>query len=97
MKLLSKKEIEHDLAKLAGWTIHGKVIRRNIEFADFAQAMGFTCSIALYAERAQHHPDIDIRWNKILLSLSTHSAGGITEKDISLAREINSLTEVHNA
>jgi 4a-hydroxytetrahydrobiopterin dehydratase len=97
MKVLTKKEIQHDLTKLVGWTIHGKEIRRNIEFADFAQAIGFVSSVALYAERAQHHPDIDIRWNKISLSLSTHSAGGITEKDISLAREINSLMEMRIA
>ena len=93
MKLLTGKEIKRSVRELDGWMIRGKVIRRNIEFADFAQAMGFVGSVALYAERAQHHPDITIRWNKISLSLSTHSAGGITKKDISLAREINTLIE----
>jgi 4a-hydroxytetrahydrobiopterin dehydratase len=53
--------------------------------------MGFVNSIALLAERANHHPDIDIRWNKVLLVLSTHSEGGITQKDISLAKEIESF------
>jgi len=53
--------------------------------------MGFINSIALLAERANHHPDIDIRWNKVQLVLSTHSEGGITQKDIALAKEIESF------
>ncbi len=53
--------------------------------------MGFVVSVGLLAEKANHHPDIDIRWNKVTLVLSTHSAGGITEKDIALAREIEKL------
>jgi 4a-hydroxytetrahydrobiopterin dehydratase len=53
--------------------------------------MGFVQSVALLAEKADHHPDIDIRWNKVTLMLSTHSEGGLTEKDFSLAVQINSL------
>jgi 4a-hydroxytetrahydrobiopterin dehydratase len=91
MTLLTKKEIHSVLTELPGWVLHGKEIRRKFEFTDFARAMGFVNSVALFAERANHHPDIDIRWNKIALSLSTHSEGGITGKDISLAKKIDSL------
>ena len=93
MSILTKKELQSGLAELKSWKYQGKEIRRKFEFVDFAHAMGFVNSVALYAERANHHPDIDIRWNKISLSLSTHSEGGITEKDISLAKKIDALIE----
>ena len=93
MSLLTKKELRLGLAELKSWKLQGKKIRRKFEFIDFARAMGLVNSVALYAERANHHPDIDIRWNKITLSLSTHSEGGITEKDISLAKKIDTLRE----
>jgi len=76
---------------LTGWIKLGDKIKKKFEFKDFVQAMGFINSIALLAERANHHPDIDIRWNKVQLVLSTHSEGGITQKDIALAKEIQSL------
>jgi 4a-hydroxytetrahydrobiopterin dehydratase len=91
MALLTKKEIRLVLTELSGWKLQGNEIRKKFVFADFARAMGFVNSIALCAERANHHPDIDIRWNKITLSLSTHSEGGITKKDISLAKRIETL------
>jgi 4a-hydroxytetrahydrobiopterin dehydratase len=76
---------------LTGWIKLGDKIKKKFEFKDFVQAMGFINSIALLAERANHHPDIDIRWNKVQLVLSTHSEGGITQKDIALAKEIESF------
>ena len=76
---------------MTGWIKLGDKIKKKFEFKDFVQAMGFINSIALLAERANHHPDIDIRWNKVQLVLSTHSEGGITQKDIALAKEIQSL------
>jgi 4a-hydroxytetrahydrobiopterin dehydratase len=91
MPLLTKKEIQGVLKELSRWKLQGNEIRKKFVFADFARAMGFVNSVALYAEHANHHPDIDIRWNKVTLSLSTHSEGGITEKDISLALKIDSL------
>ena len=93
MSILTKKELQSGLAELKSWKYQGKEIRRKFEFIDFARAMGFVNSVALYAERANHHPDIDIRWNKISLSLSTHDEGGITHKDISLAKKIDTLIE----
>jgi 4a-hydroxytetrahydrobiopterin dehydratase len=91
MAILNDSEIQRELKNLAGWIKLGDEIKKNFEFKDFVQAMGFVNSIALLAERANHHPDIDIRWNKVLLVISTHSEGGITQKDISLAKEIESF------
>jgi 4a-hydroxytetrahydrobiopterin dehydratase len=93
MALLTKKEIRSGLTELSEWKLRGIEIRKKFEFIDFARAIGFVNSVALYAERANHHPDIDIRWNKITLSLCTHSEGGLTEKDISLAKKIDVLAD----
>jgi 4a-hydroxytetrahydrobiopterin dehydratase len=91
MALLKKDEIENALASLKGWKLEGKEITKQFELKDFVRTMGFVNSVALLAEKANHHPDIDIRWNKVKLVLSTHSAGGLTEKDFNLAKQIDSL------
>lgn len=91
-KILSDKEIAKQLSTLRGWARLGDEITKTYELGDFSAAVGFVVSVAILAERANHHPDIDIRWNKVKLTLSTHSAGGITEKDIRLADDINRLT-----
>jgi 4a-hydroxytetrahydrobiopterin dehydratase len=91
MARLNNTKIQQELKHLTGWAKRRNEIEKKFEFKDFVQAMGFVNSIALLAERANHHPDIDIRWNKVLLVLSTHSEGGITKKDIALAKEIQSL------
>jgi 4a-hydroxytetrahydrobiopterin dehydratase len=91
MTRLNNTKIQQELKHLSGWVKRRIEIRKKIEFKDFIRAMGFVNSVALLAERANHHPDIDIRWNKVLLVLSTHSEGGITKKDIALAKEIQSL------
>ncbi len=88
MATFSQSEIEAELKSLKGWKLVGKEIRKEYTFEGFVEAMGFVTSVALRAERANHHPDIDIRWNRVLIALSTHSAGGVTGKDIALAREI---------
>jgi 4a-hydroxytetrahydrobiopterin dehydratase len=74
-------------ASLPKWQRHGEIISRTYEFEDFVAAMKFVNAVAALAERAQHHPDIDVRWNKVTLALTTHDAGGLTEKDFALARE----------
>jgi 4a-hydroxytetrahydrobiopterin dehydratase len=91
MAKLSDSKILHELKYLNGWTRQKNEIKKRFEFEDFVQAMGFVNSVALYAERVNHHPDLNIRWNKVLLVLSTHSEGGITQKDITLAKNIESL------
>jgi len=71
------------------WSIEGEEISRTFLFADYAEAMGFVNRVALAAEKADHHPDIDIRWNRVTLVLSTHSAGALTERDRSLVETID--------
>lgn len=93
MALLKKKEIQSVLHDLPMWKLKTNMIRRKYEFKDFIQAMAFVNSVAILSERVNHHPDIEIYWNRVILSLSTHSEGGITRKDVSLARKIDFLIE----
>jgi len=93
MPVLTPTKLESALAKLPGWTLTNGEIRRRIDFKDFLTAMAFVNHVADLAEAAQHHPDIDIRWNKVTLALVTHDEGGITEKDTRLAKEISALVD----
>jgi 4a-hydroxytetrahydrobiopterin dehydratase len=83
--------VQRALASLPDWQRRGQIIARTFEFADFPAAMKFVNAVAGLAEQAQHHPDIDIRWNRVTLALTTHDAGGLTEKDFALARECDAL------
>lgn len=91
MAIYNKQQITTALRSMSGWTREKKEIVKTFEKKDFVRAMGFVNSVALLAQRINHHPDIDIRWNKITLRLSTHSEGGLTEKDFTLARQIEAL------
>ena len=91
MPPLSEDDIAARLRPLKGWSRSGFEIRKTFELTDFAAAMGFVTSVALLSEKGNHHPDIDIRWNKVTLTLSTHSEGGLTEKDFTLAQKIEAL------
>ncbi|MGA7160598.1 MAG: 4a-hydroxytetrahydrobiopterin dehydratase [Bacteroidota bacterium] len=91
MALLTEKQIIVQLRSSKGWRREGDEIRKTFVHKDFVRSMGFVQSVALLAEKMNHHPDIDIRWNKVTLSLSTHSAGGLTMKDFGLAEQINAL------
>lgn len=86
---LSDIEIHRQLATIAGWSRRGNALVRTYEFPGFAQAIAFVDRIATIADAHEHHPDIDIRYNKVILHLSTHSAGGITDNDFVLARAID--------
>lgn len=88
---MNEQKIAELLPSVNGWSCSGKILTRVITAKDFIHAMGFVQSVAMLAEKADHHPDIDIRWNKVTLVLSTHSEGGLTEKDFMLASQINSL------
>jgi 4a-hydroxytetrahydrobiopterin dehydratase len=77
---------------LPAWTVDGEVMRRTFEFANFVGAMGFVTQVAILAEKANHHPAIDIRWNKVALALTTHDEGGLTERDAKLAEKIDSIS-----
>lgn len=91
MALLEDAQIAQFLDGSPEWERDGDSIVRTFQLGDFAEAMGFVTSVALRAERANHHPDIDIRWNKVTLRLSTHSEGGLTEKDTDLAARFDQL------
>lgn len=88
MALLTEKEISSGLAALDGWERDGEEIKKTFVLRNFVDSMGLVNKIALLSERADHHPDLLIRWNKVSVAISTHSEGGITEKDLSLAGEI---------
>ena len=84
MPLATETAIKKFLDDNPVWERDGEAIKAEFKFKDFNEAMGFVTRVALAAEKADHHPDIDIRWNKVLLVLSTHSEGGITKKDLDL-------------
>jgi 4a-hydroxytetrahydrobiopterin dehydratase len=84
-------EIQRALGELTGWSRRGDALTKTFTFAKFADGIAFVDRIAVAADAANHHPDIDIRYTKIAISLSTHDAGGITEADLKLAKEIEGL------
>lgn len=81
----SNDQIEAFLADHHAWTRDGESISRTFQFSDFNEALGFVVRIGAASEVADHHPDIDIRWNKVTCVLSTHSEGALTSKDVELA------------
>jgi 4a-hydroxytetrahydrobiopterin dehydratase len=88
-KKLDESKIQASLSSIPKWKLEKGELVQNATFDDFKQAMTFIKHVAELAENAGHHPDIDIRYNKVRLALVTHDAGGITQKDISLARDID--------
>jgi 4a-hydroxytetrahydrobiopterin dehydratase len=91
MPAFSSAEIAEALKTIPDWRLDKGALARSFSFSDFREAMSFVNSVAAVAERAGHHPDIDIRYNKVHLALSSHDAGGITERDFSLAAEIGNI------
>jgi 4a-hydroxytetrahydrobiopterin dehydratase len=93
---LSKSEVEARLAGMDGWKRDDGEIEKKFQFAGFKQAMAFVNRVADAAEAADHHPDIKISYNKVKISLSTHSEGGVTEKDFALAAQIDAAKAASN-
>lgn len=91
MRLLTDDEIADRLARTAGWERTGDAITRTVTLGDFRDAMLYAGAVAHLAQSANHHPDIAIAWNRVTLTLSTHSAGGLTEADFVLAGQISAL------
>jgi len=91
MSALSAAEIDSRIAGLPGWHVEGGELVRTFEFKDFRAAMAFVKQVADLAEEAGHHPDIDIRYNRVRLGLVTHDAGGLTAKDFDLAAKADRL------
>lgn len=91
MDTLNHEQIEAALAELDGWGFQDEAFVRTFRFADFVRAVDFVEQLAEVAEGQKHHPDIDIRYNKVTLRLSSHDAGGVTKRDVHLAEAIQQL------
>jgi 4a-hydroxytetrahydrobiopterin dehydratase len=91
--LIKAADLKDRMKKIPEWELEKKHIERTFEFDDFADAIDFVNAVAEVAEDEEHHPDIDIRYNKVRLVLSTHSKGGLTELDFGLAERIDTLEE----
>lgn len=91
MPLLDEKTISTKMQSLPRWKREGKELVRRYEFSSFVEAMRFVNSVAELAEGAGHHPDIDIRYNKVRLALLSHDAGGLTPRDFDLAAAIDGI------
>jgi 4a-hydroxytetrahydrobiopterin dehydratase len=90
---LSDISIQRELGNLPGWSRRGEVITKTFQFRNFLTGIDFVAAVAKAADAADHHPDIDIRYTKVTCALSTHSAGGITQKDLDMARKIDRAQE----
>lgn len=88
---LSESEIEAALPRVSGWSREDKHIVREFRFRDFTQAFGFMTQVALRAEAVNHHPEWSNVWNKVVIRLSTHEAGGLSELDFALAERVDKL------
>lgn len=89
---LTDKQIKNRLAKARGWSVNAAgEITKTYTFSGFPQSLMFATAVGVLAEAAQHHPDITIKWNRVILSLTTHDAGGLSEKDFDLAQQIDAL------
>jgi 4a-hydroxytetrahydrobiopterin dehydratase len=91
MTKMTEAEIVDALRQVPEWSEINGAIQRTFQFKDFVEAMKFVNQVAEAAERAQHHPDILVRWNKVTLTINTHDAGGITAKDFDLAKRADAM------
>ena len=96
MALLSNEAIQQALAKMPGWSLQGKDLHKKYTFKSFMPGIEFVNRIAQAAESAGHHPDITINYNVVGISLSTHSEGGVTQKDLDLAAKIEQIHSLLN-
>src|SRR5579863_61133 len=88
---LSDQQISSELAKLPGWSVEKGNLHRAFEFGGFTEAFAFMTQVALAAEKMDHHPDWSNSWNKVVIDLCTHSAGGLTQNDFALASKIQKI------
>ena len=89
MAKLTKKDLKAGLAELPGWRLQGAAIERTYTFANFRVALAFVGFVGEVAEELGHHPDVDVRYNRVRLAVTTHDAGGLTAKDLELARRVD--------
>ena len=91
MVTISIEEAHSRMANLAGWTLRGDKLHREFQFSNFNEAFGFMSRVALMAEELNHHPDWSNSYNQVIIELTTHDQGGLTERDFLLAAKINHL------
>jgi 4a-hydroxytetrahydrobiopterin dehydratase len=91
MTLLSVDQVQAELAATPGWELADGRITKTATLKDFAAALRYVNAVGYLAEKANHHPDIVMSWNKVMLTLVSHSAGGLTDQDFALARHLNTL------
>jgi 4a-hydroxytetrahydrobiopterin dehydratase len=91
MDILNREQIEAALGELADWGFEDEALTRTFRFADFTHAVEFVEHLAEVAEARQHHPDIDIRYNKVTLRVTTHDSGGVTAQDVAFAEAVQHL------
>ena len=91
--VLSSSDLNAAMKELTGWTIEDKKLHRQFQFPSFVEAFGFMSSVALVAESMEHHPEWFNVYNRVTVDLTTHDAGGITIKDVELARRMNELSQ----
>lgn len=96
-RLLEPEEIDRQLADLPGWASDGESLSRTVEAPDFMTAIAVVDDVAVAAEAMDHHPDIDVRWRRVGFTLSTHSAGGLTQLDVELAHQISEIARARGA
>lgn len=90
-QLLSDVETQSQASKLSGWTLEGSKLQTTRKFKDFIEAIAFVNKLVEPAESAGHHPDIEISYNKVKVTLTTHDAGGLTQKDFDVAATISQI------
>lgn len=93
--LLKADELAKALPEVSGWAGDTDEIARTVKAPDFITGIRLVDAVADAAEAADHHPDIDVRWTKVTFRLATHALGGVTERDLNLAQQINQLAEQH--
>jgi 4a-hydroxytetrahydrobiopterin dehydratase len=91
-QLLTDAEIQTQASSLSGWTVEGSTLQTTRKFKDFVAAIAFVNKLVEPAESAGHHPDIQISYNKVQITLTTHDAGGLTQKDVDLAKVISRIS-----
>lgn len=91
MTVLTTEQVQAELDALPDWRLVDGQIMKTVTREDFADALRYVNAVGYLAERANHHPDIAISWNKVTLTLVSHSAGGLTSNDFALARQLNAL------
>jgi 4a-hydroxytetrahydrobiopterin dehydratase len=95
--LLDAETVQRHLAELSGWSGSPAALRRTVKAPTFIAGIRLVDAVADVAEELDHHPDIDIRWRSVTFSLTTHALGGVTERDVGLARRIDKLATEHQA